>query len=134
MAIELTTVLSDPDNSILNFSKSRRVQANIIENYLFFTDGYNEPRKIDTTQDYEIGGYNASDITVAKLAPQFAPEITVLDTSETAGNYIEEKFVRFAYRYKFYDNTYSVYSPFSNIVFKVNNEVLTEEQIHSQSN
>ena len=129
MAVGLTTVLSDPENSILNFSKSRRIQANIIENYLFFTDGYNEPRKIDTTQDYEIGGYNANDITVAKLAPQFAPQITVLDTSETAGNYIEEKFVRFAYRYKFYDNTYSVYSPFSNTVFKVNNEVLTEEQI-----
>ena len=131
MAIELTTVLSDPDNSILNFSKSRRIQSNVIENYLFFTDGINEPRKIDTTQDYEINGYNASDITVAKLAPQYAPEVTVLETSETAGNYIEEKFVRFAYRYKFYDNTYSVYSPFSNIVFKINNNnsVLTEKQI-----
>jgi hypothetical protein len=37
--------------------------------------------------------------------------------------------VRFAYRYKFSDNTYSVYSPFSNTVFAINTDTLTELQI-----
>ena len=129
MAVTLTTVLHDPDNSILNFDKSRRIQANIIEDYLFFTDGENPPRRLDTTLDYS-GGFSEFDISVGKIAPQYAPTIQVLDTDvDNAGNYIEEKFVRFAYRYKFTDNTYSVYSPFSNIVFDSNVDTLTEKQI-----
>lgn len=32
--------------------------------------------------------------------------------------YIKEKFVRFSYRYKFIDNSYSVFSPFSQIAFE----------------
>jgi len=115
----------------LNFQPDNYIQANIVENYLFFTDGYNEPRKIDV--ENIKGSYGFFDLTVAKIAPQFPPIIEVLSTSEddieNTGNYIEEKFVRFAYRYKFSDNTYSVYSPFSNIVFALNNDTLTEAQI-----
>lgn len=116
----------------LNFNKNNFVQANVIENYLFFTDGINEPRKLDIYGDYN--SYEEYDITVAKIAPQFAPEITVLEVdseadADTIGNYIEEKFVRFAYRYKFSDNTYSVYSPFSNIIFSLETNVLSESQI-----
>lgn len=123
-----TAVLSDAGNAKLNFNKSNRIQANIIEDYLFFTDNRNEPRKIDTTENYS--SFAAVDLTVAKIAPQFAPAVEVLDTDlNNSGNYIEEKFVRFAYRYKFSDNTYSVYSPFSNIVFALNSDVLTESQI-----
>ena len=32
-------------------------------------------------------------------------------------DYLEDKFVRFAYRYKFQDNTYSIFSPFTQIAF-----------------
>jgi len=119
---------TDGDNELLNFNTEDFIQANIVENYLFFTDGRNEPRRIDVTGNYN--SFVASDITVAKLAPQFAPDITVEETDSTgAANYIEEKFVRFAYRYKFSDNTYSVYSPFSNTVFAINTDTLTELQI-----
>ena len=115
-------------NSKLNFDKDSLIQANVIENYLFFTDGVNQPRRIDTTKDYT--NFKEHNISVVRPAPQFAPEITVLDTDlENAGNYIEEKFVRFAYRYKFSDNTYSVYSPFSNTVFKLDSDILTEAQV-----
>ena len=32
-------------------------------------------------------------------------------------DYLEDKFVRFAYRYRFQDNTYSIFSPFTQIAF-----------------
>ena len=32
-------------------------------------------------------------------------------------DYLEDRFVRFAYRYKFQDNTYSIFSPFTQIAF-----------------
>jgi hypothetical protein len=122
----LSTLIS---GATLNFDIDSFVQAHAIENYLFFTDGVNEPRKLDIlSKDYTL--YNDYDITVAKIAPQFAPNIDVLETDiEKAGNYIEEKFVRFGYRYKYSDNTYSVYSPFSNTVFAIDSDVLTEAQI-----
>lgn len=121
---ESSEVLSD---NVLGFKSDSVIQANIIENYLFYTDGINEPKKIDTTKTYT--NLQESDITVAKLAPQRAPLVEVLTTESNAGNYIEKKFVRFAYRYKYSDNTYSVYSPFSNIVFSLDSNVLTEDQI-----
>jgi len=123
-------ILQDTDNDILNFNTDDFIQANIVENYLFFTDGRNEPRRIDVSDPSKYTSFAESDITVAKLAPQFAPDITVEEVDSTgAANYIEEKFVRFAYRYKFSDNTYSVYSPFSNTVFAINSDTLTELQI-----
>jgi hypothetical protein len=116
-------------SNILAFNRNSFVQANVVENYLFFTDGVNEPRKIDTTINYDSGSIQEYNLTVAKPAPQFAPNVSIQTTDAGAGNYIEEKFVRFAYRYKFSDNTHSVYSPFSNIVFGLDTDVLTEDQI-----
>jgi len=116
-------------SEVLAFDRESFVQANVVENYLFFTDGINEPRKIDTTTTYDSSSIEEYNLTVAKPAPQFAPNVSIQTTDSNAGNYIEEKFVRFAYRYKFSDNTYSVYSPFSNIVFGLDSDVLTEEQI-----
>jgi len=116
-------------SNILAFDRYSFVQANVVENYLFFTDGVNEPRKIDTTISYDSSSIEEYNLTVAKPAPQHAPTVSIQTTDPNAGNYIEEKFVRFAYRYKFSDNTYSVYSPFSNIVFGLDTDVLTEDQI-----
>jgi len=115
-------------SEVLAFDRESFVQANVVENYLFFTDGVNEPRKIDTTVNYDSGSIEEYNLTVAKPAPNFAPNVSIQATDPNAGSYIEEKFVRFAYRYKFSDNTYSVYSPFSNIVFGLDSDVLTEEQ------
>ena len=107
------------DNDFLNFDKNNRIQANIMENYLFFTDNVNEPKKLDLTQTYN-SSTKESEITVAKIAPLFAPKLaSMTNDSEIDEDYLERKFARFAYRYKFEDNTYSVLSPFSIIAFDI---------------
>ena len=106
-------------NDFLNFDRTNRIQANIIENYLFFTDNVNEPKKLDLTKTYN-SSTKESEITVAKIAPLFAPKLaSMTNNSLIQEDYLERKFARFAYRYKFEDDTYSVLSPFSIIAFDI---------------
>ena len=113
------------NGSFLNFSETNLITGiNIVEDYLFWTDNRNQPRKINITS--EAPTYTAEhQISVAKLAPFKAPGITAetqvqadIDAGETeAGSYMKEKFMRFSYRFKYNDNTYSVLAPFSTFVF-----------------
>lgn len=113
------------EGTFLNFNKNNKITGvNVIEDYLFWTDNRNQPRKINITS--EAPTYTAEyQISVAKLAPFKAPGITAetqsqsdIDAGETeAGSYMKEKFMRFSYRFKYNDNTYSVLAPFSTFVF-----------------
>lgn len=111
--------------SFLNFNKNNKITGvNVIEDYMFFTDNLNPPRKINITntptytQEHEI--------SVVKLAPHKAPDITAtvqtqsnidVDGEIQAGSFMKEKFMRFSYRFKYTDDTYSVLAPFSSFVF-----------------
>ena len=66
----------------LNFSKKHLITGvNLIEDLLFWTDNYNQPRKINvTTAKAEPSYYDVEEkISVAKIAPYVAP--VVVDTS-----------------------------------------------------
>ena len=142
----------------LNFSKlSPVIGINVIENFLFWTDDRNQPRKLNidnaiTNSDY-YDDYEWN-ISVAKLAP--IEPISMVTTFDSNGNpdpagsythtsmvdavseflpdgitsnpfyealytpdqdYTEEKFLSFAYRYKYDDNEYSLISPFTQSAF-----------------
>ncbi len=106
-----------------------------IEDLLFFSDGLNPPRKINVTQNYPFPasgttvdltldldlnvivqppGYETSSASYTPLpAPTF--ELLSLPGSE---NYIEDRFLSFAYRYRYKNNEYSATSLFSNPAFK----------------
>ena len=89
----ITPVFIDMDNSVLKFSTDKITAINIIDDLLFFTDGINEPKKINIQRSIEntdvsgnatttIIDYNGSivpvkeeHITVAKKAPLNAPKI-----------------------------------------------------------
>ena len=107
--------------SYLKFSKENKITGiNILENFLFWTDNINQPRKIDLNK--ANGSYYDSEvkISVAKYAPYKCPQITDARLEPTIrSKRIEEEFVRFAYRYKFTDKTYSIISPFTPIAFKM---------------
>jgi hypothetical protein len=139
----------------LNFSQSHKITGiNTIGNYLYWTDGYNQPRGINVSiasedEDY----YNCEEkISVAKVAPYLPPLLdnsnlassnaskgdgfTLETTDPTAtsastSDYMQDKFIRFAYRYKYEDNTYSIISPFTQSVFKPLNSGLLR---YSQGN
>lgn len=106
--------------SWLKFDKDFPITGvNVLENYLFWTDNNNQPRRINL--DLADGTYYNSEekVSVVKYAPYLPPEISAMNNNTSIlSREIEEKFVRFAYRYKFEDNTYSIISPFSPIAFQ----------------
>jgi hypothetical protein len=132
----------------LNFSETSPIHGiNIVEDFLFWTDDRNQPRKINIKRAAASRFHYTSedDISVAKFAP-YTPidlyknyngtyETTMKDaTSELlpdettpnpdynplyAGdsNYLEDKFARFSYRFKYEDGEYSIMAPFTQIAF-----------------
>jgi len=153
------------EGSFLNFSTNRPIiGVNVLENFLFFTDNRNQPRKINISlaNPNNVSNptyYNIEEnISVAKYYP-YKP-IDVIKETSTLGEYettmydafsefiplnegtpggaptppnvnnpyyesnfpgdpqfLEDKFVRFSYRFKFSDGEYSLISPFTQICF-----------------
>lgn len=185
------------EGTFLNFSTTNLITGvNLLEGLLFFTDGRNQPRKINYANAINDPNYYTTEtqISVAKYAPVEAPilfrevnttasavdglDITVADAtgitigmtlisegvtscdyatvlnvdgnvvtiyslspdsiavndklkfltstmSDQSNNpewpgdpaYLESKYIRFSYRFKFDDNEYSVIAPFSQIAY-----------------
>ena len=140
--------------SFLNLSKTQPIYGiNIIENFLFWTDNRNQPRKINITKAIADPNYYTKEwqISIAKPAP--AEPIFPLKwhdgtnqgsfmvdaVSEKLPNksdlfagtnnyfydpnykgepeYLENKFLRFSYRFQYDDNEYSLLAPFSQACF-----------------
>jgi hypothetical protein len=109
-------------STTLNFNPTYLITGiDMVEDQLFFTDDYNAPRVIDITRNYQepsggVDQFTEEEILVIKKPPITAPTFSL---SETGGdeNYIEERFLCFAYRYRYEGNQYSATSPFSNPAF-----------------
>ena len=137
----LPTVRVIVSGLFLNFSKNKLITGvNLLEDLLFFTDGFNQPRKINVTTALTQGSsyYDKEDkISVAKFAPFMPPLLLDYDTttlnsnvpttssptssmtfdSDFSKDFVKEKFVRFSYRYKFADGEYSTIAPFTQTCF-----------------
>jgi len=111
-------------NTTLNFNPLYLITGvDLVENLLFFTDNINPPRKINTTKNYadpDIGtdfdGFTYDDIMVIKRPPAKSPKIDLIQTS-TQENFLSERFICFAYRYKYDDSEYSATSQWSDPAF-----------------
>jgi len=127
----LTTIAR---GNYLDFSKSYLITGvNILDKFLFWTDDKEAPRRINLEEltsdpNYYFDLTDDIKVSVAKYSPYLAPSIT-LNTGATTNDYIKEKFVRFSYRYKYTDGTYSQLAPFSPIAFKLANNQLTSDQV-----
>ena len=158
---QTSTSLKLVQGAFLNFSTLNPIiGVNILEDFLFFTDNRNQPRKINVNlaQTQGINYYtNEDQISVAKYYPFEAPQLiketstpseyetTMYDAaseyipinSGTGGvamhpninnpyyeqnfpgdpQFLEDKFVRFSYRFKFTDGEYSLIAPFTQPCF-----------------
>jgi len=133
--------------TFLNFSQTHLITGvNVLEQFLFWTDNRNQPRKINIENAIANSSYYTREeqISVAKIAPiepirlykDFSGTTvsTMVDTVSTTlpngdispyydsgwqgdEDYLKEKFVRFSYRFKFDDNEYSLIAPFTQIAF-----------------
>jgi len=97
---------------------------NIVDDLLFWTDNRNYPRKINVvTARNNINYYTSSpDIdnltSVAKFAPYTSPTLVeAIKESSITSTFMQDKLIRFSYRWQFDDNEYSTLAPFTPIVF-----------------
>jgi len=110
------------ENTTLDFSDTYLINGiNKVDNLLFFTDNRNPPRFIDIDKNYEepnvnIDQFSAEDILVIKRPPNTAPTLALIQTADTE-TYLDERFVCFAYRYKYANNEYSATSQWTQPAF-----------------
>ena len=126
-------------DAVLKFTNKIITGINVIDNLLFFTDGLSEPKKVNikncidgtTTTDLNLathtelvidgvnyGDIKESHITVIRKNPKSQLDFIInKPTGQTTTKLFEKIFPRFSYRYKYQDNEYSAYAPFTNVVF-----------------
>lgn len=113
----------DGVDTTLNFNPQYLITGvDIIDNFLFFTDDYNPPRVIDRTKSYSvpvgnIDQFSAESILVIKRPPVEAPTFELVNTGQQ-DNFLEDRFICFAYRYQYEGGEYSAISPWSDIAFQ----------------
>lgn len=129
----------NPDNgTTLNFNPTFLITGvNIIDGLLFWTDDFNPPRKINVNRNYPDpaaqgvadpnidGGTGEPEgalllqesILVIKRPPVACPGLE-LSLAPGEENYLEDRFISFAYRYKYQDNEYSAISQFTEVAFQ----------------
>ena len=109
-------------NTTLNFNSTYVITGvTLIDELLFFTDDYNPPRFININRGYTnpsglVDGFSAEALLVIKRPPAFTVGLTTLPTS-SEDNFLEDRFVCFAYRWKYQDNEYSATSQFTDPAF-----------------
>jgi len=108
--------------SVLSFNPTFLITGiDMVEDFLFFTDDYNAPRFIDINKNYAepsggVDQFTAEELLVIKKPPLTAPTFTLSDTGGDE-NYVKDRFLCFAYRYRYENNQYSATSPFSKPAF-----------------
>lgn len=102
--------------------------VNVIDGKLYWTDNRNEPRKIDIARFRDEGDHTSGttqiygrdfveeDITVIKVHPTAAATIATT-ASTTDDSPFEDVYPRISYRWKYNDNEYTPFAPFTEAVF-----------------
>ena len=116
-------------NTTLNFNSQYLITGvDKIDDLLFFTDNFNQPRFINVTSSYAYPATNidggssaaaallAESLLVVKKPPVNSPSFTLEDRG-TEQNFLKDRFICFAYRYRYSNDQYSATSQFSNPAF-----------------
>ena len=115
-------------NTTLNFNPQYLITGvNMVEDLLYWTDNYNQPRTININRSYatpDVSGIDyagipdllAETILVIKRPPTSSPTLTLVKLLDES-NFLESRFICFAYRYRYVDNQYSATSQWTEIAF-----------------
>jgi hypothetical protein len=112
-------------DTTLNFNSTYLITGvSLIDKLIFFTDDYNPPRFINvrpTSNRYpnpisDIDQVSAEALLVIKKPPIESPTVTPIITSGQE-NFLETRFICFAYRYRYVDGEYSATSQWSEPAF-----------------
>jgi hypothetical protein len=111
------------DNTTLNFDPGYLITGvSIIDDLIFFTDDYNPPRVINRFKNYadpvgNLDQFSAESILVIKKPPVESPGVTLINTGDES-NFLESRYICFAYRYLYEDGEYSATSQWSAPAFQ----------------
>ena len=123
---DLEVVLQSSVGGVLNFNREYRISHSDIftsvegDDLLSWTDGFNPPRIINTVRakTYGIDGFTELEISVMKPSPIFSPIVSqVQSVNLDFAGFVRDKFLSFAYRYKYEDGYYSSFSSWSRYSF-----------------
>jgi hypothetical protein len=110
-------------DTTLNFDLENLITGvNKIGDLLFFTNGaQNPPRFINVKKGYlpplfDIDQFSAEELLVIKKPPVSAPAVEPVNIGGQS-NYLDTRFISFAYRYRYANNMYSATSQWSDIAF-----------------
>jgi hypothetical protein len=112
-------------NTTLNFNPKYLITGiDILNDLLFFTDDYNAPRCININRNYpnpisNIDQITAESLLVIKKPPVESPTVEPIVTNGQE-NFLNTRFICFAYRYKYIDGEYSATSQWSQPAFVPN--------------
>lgn len=112
-------------NTTLNFNPNYLVTGiDIINDLMFFTEDYNAPRYINTKRNYpnpiaNIDQVTAESLLVIKKPPVESPGVEPIVTNGQE-NFLDTRFICFAYRYRYIDGEYSATSQWSQPAFVPN--------------
>ena len=104
-------VLEDTKGRVLKFDSEYIITGiSIIDNLLFWTDNLNPPRRLNIKNFYALDTFTEDDISVIVKPPLERPSISLQLTGGASSNQqennIEDKFLRFAYRWRYTNNEY----------------------------
>ena len=110
-------------NTSLNFNEQFLITGvDKVDDMLFFTDNFNQPRMINVTKEYPSPVSDVDDpilaeqLLVIKKPPINSPTFDLINISSEQ-NFLEDRFICFAYRYRYEDDMYSATSQFTNPAF-----------------
>lgn len=128
--------LSPSTPSKLNFNSGDLITGiNYIGGMLFWTDLRNGPRKINIARckSYVVDDpLIDKDISLIIAPPLYAPRLDLMEDDSQQTN-MQDKFLYFAYRFKYTDNEYSSLSPFSSVAFGPNSYTYNPAQGYNKA-
>jgi len=125
LTFQSTLILGATTGGVLNFQERITnvdifIDAVTQDVILFWSGDSNPPRcvNVETAKTWGINAFTNDEISVMKPSPIFAPEINLTTSVDgVENNFIEDKMLCFAYRYKFSDGYYSAPSSWSKVAF-----------------
>jgi len=146
--------------SVLNFNPKYLITGvQLVEDLLFFTDNYNPPRVININTAYPTptglnDNFTEEDISLIVKPPGYhsyvntfgqtvfdlaAPSVTLYKTASQEENFLSDRFISFAYRYRYEDKQYSATSlftlaAFDTLDFNIEPEAMINEGMENRAN
>lgn len=127
--------------TLLNFSKDKlitgiiKIKSGTPENDLLgWTDDNEQPRiiNIERAKKYGADGFIEDDVSVIKKPPLYSPTTKLTYVSQGEESNINDKFLSFAYAYRYLDGYMSALSPFTTAAYSPHSFKLDQQTFENE--